>query len=212
MNLQLIFLGAPGSGKGTQAKRLKDELGYEHLSTGDLLRNEIAKNTKLGQEVRKIISSGQLVDDVTAITLLKLNCDLTKKNYIFDGFPRTLNQAKMLEEEVLKNYGYRAVYFEMDFDQLVKRVEYRRVCGNCGKIFNLIFSPPKIEGVCDQCGEAKLDHREDDKEKILRKRFEIFTTTISPVNAFYQQKNVLLKINASGDQDTIFHKIKDIIS
>ena len=152
MKPQLILLGAPGSGKGTQASRLVSELGYNHISTGELLRKEIKSGSELGQRVQGIMDAGKLVDDNTVLELLNANCDLSSNAYIFDGFPRNGEQSKLLDEVVIKEASSKAVYFEIDLDMLAARLTNRRTCSGCGEIYNLLSKAPKTEGVCDLCG------------------------------------------------------------
>lgn len=209
MKTQLIFLGAPGSGKGTQAAWLVKEKGLSHLSTGDLLREEVAKGTELGKKVSEIMSSGNLVDDDTVMELLKNNCDLANHSYIFDGYPRNIEQVKVLDDKFLKSVSYHCLYFKVDTDKLVRRITARRVCSNCNSIYNVISLPPKQEGVCDSCGESALMQRKDDTEEVVKNRIEVFLKTMVPVLEYYQEKNALTEINASNDVEEVR---KDLVS
>ena len=210
MKPQLIFLGAPGSGKGTQAAKLV-ELGYNHISTGDLLRSEIASGSALGEKVKGIMERGELVDDATVLELLNSNCDLAGKAYIFDGFPRNIEQAKSLDEVVLKDAKSIAVYFDIDLEKLAERLINRRTCGGCGEIYNLISKPPTKEGVCDKCGEAKLQQRKDDNEETVKTRLGVFKETIEPVLAHYEAAGRLKKVDASSGADTVFQQLKESV-
>ena len=163
--MPLIFLGAPGSGKGTQSERLKKTHGYSHISTGDLLRAEVSSGTELGGRIKNIIDNGSLVDDMTVLELFKNNLQLDEKNYILDGFPRTINQCEMLSSEVFGDIAHKAIYFEIDERKVVERIVNRRVAPQSGEIYNLVTNPPKVDGVCDVSGE-KLVHRDDDKEEV----------------------------------------------
>jgi adenylate kinase len=204
----LIFLGAPGSGKGTQAKLMVSECGYNHLSTGDLLRAEVAKQTSLGLKAKAIMESGALVGDDIVLELLKKNCELDKHSYLFDGFPRNITQAKALDEAVLKGHNALAVYFHIDLNFLKERLVNRRACGQCGAIYNLLFSPPKIEGVCDTCGSKDLKHRDDDKEEAVVNRLKVFESTIAPVLSYYESKGVLRRVDASKKVLEVFGEVK----
>ena len=209
---QLMFLGAPGSGKGTQALRLVGDLGYTHVSTGDLLRAEVASGSPLGEKFKRIMEQGQLVDDLSVLELLKKNCDLSQSSYIFDGFPRTLEQCKLLDQVFLKDCPALAVYFEVNLEMLVARLSNRRVCGNCGEIYNLLTRPPKQEGICDKCGGRDLAQRGDDgEEKILRSRMEVFKSTIGPLLDYYENKRQLRKLDASGDSDSVYSSLHKIV-
>ena len=211
MNPQLILLGAPGAGKGTQAARLVSEFGYNHISTGDLLRGEIAKGSDLGKRVKAIMDAGDLVDDATVLELLKANCDLENKAYIFDGFPRNIEQAKALDSEVLKGIKAKAVYFEMDLEVLVERISNRRIAPKSGEIYNLISKPPKTEGKCDVSGED-LIQRKDDNEETVRNRMNIFKETNGPVVDYYEGQGTLSRLDASEAQDTVFKKLAEVVN
>ncbi|MDD0854487.1 nucleoside monophosphate kinase [Halobacteriovorax sp. GB3] len=211
MKPQLILLGAPGSGKGTQAKRLVKEFGYGHISTGDLLRAEIAKNSELGNKVKSIMEAGNLVDDMTVLELLNANCDLATNAYIFDGFPRNGEQSKLLEEHVLKGTATKAVYFKIDFEVLIERITNRRLAPKSGEIYNLISKAPKVAGKCDVSGED-LIHRDDDKEEVVRNRIDVFKKTIEPVLDYYKSLGNLVEIDASGSADTVFGELVKIVN
>ncbi len=203
----LIILGAPGSGKGTQAARLVAK-GFKHVSTGDLLRSEIAKGSELGQTVKDIISKGNLVDDNTVMALLKANCDVDSESYIFDGFPRNETQAEMLESQLLKGRETLAVYFNIDLSVLVNRVVNRRTCSNCGEIYNLETKAPKVADVCDKCGAMNsLVQRKDDTEEVISNRLKIFKDTVDPMLDFYRSRGMLVELDASQDPDKVFGQL-----
>lgn len=207
MKPQLILLGAPGSGKGTQAARLVSELGYEHISTGDLLRKEIKSGSDLGQKVQGIMEAGKLVDDQTVLELLNANCDLEGSQYIFDGFPRNHEQSKLLDSEVLKNAKSRAVYFDIDLNMLAARLVNRRTCSGCGEIYNLLSRAPKVEGVCDKCG-GELAQRKDDNEQTVKTRLQVFKETVEPILSYYEDQGRLGRIDASKAPDSVFESLK----
>jgi adenylate kinase len=207
MKAHLIFIGAPGSGKGTQASKLVTEKSLKHISTGDLLRSEIAKGSALGQEVKKVMDAGQLVSDDLVIRLLQANIDLANSQYIFDGYPRNLAQAQTLDKEVLKGSPSTAVYFDIDMGKLVERLTNRRTCKNCGAIYNLISKKPKVMGVCDQCGSTDLVQRADDKEEVITNRLKVFKDTVEPVLKYYQDLGRLMKVDAEGSVDEIYKMI-----
>ncbi len=208
----LIILGAPGSGKGTQAARLVEK-GFKHVSTGDLLRNEISKGSELGQKVADIISKGDLVDDKTVMALLKANCNLDEVSYIFDGFPRNIAQAEMLEAELLAGRKTLAIYFKIDLNVLIERVVNRRTCSYCGEIYNLATKAPMVANVCDKCGAAdSLKQRKDDTEEVVSNRLKIFKETVGPMLDFYKSKGVLAELDASMESDKVFKELENIIS
>jgi adenylate kinase len=207
MKSHLIFIGAPGSGKGTQANKLTADRGFKHISTGDLLRSEIAKQSALGLEVKKVMDEGKLVSDDLVIRLLQANVNLTQSQYIFDGYPRNLAQAQTLDKEVLKGSPSLAVYFEIDMAKLIERLANRRTCKNCGAIYNLISKMPKVTGVCDVCGSTDLVQRADDKEEVITNRLKVFKDTIDPVLKYYQDLGRLMKVDAEGSVDGIYNQI-----
>jgi adenylate kinase len=207
MKSHLIFIGAPGSGKGTQAGKFVAERQFKHISTGDLLRAEIAKKSALGLEVKKVMDEGSLVSDELVIRLLQANVELQKSQYIFDGYPRNIAQAQTLDREVLKGSPSMAVYFEIDKNKLVERLTNRRTCKDCGAIYNLISKKPKITGVCDQCGGTNLVQRPDDKEEVIINRLKVFEDSVSPVLKYYQDLNRLMKVDAEQSPDKIYSQI-----
>ncbi|WP_408098187.1 adenylate kinase [Peredibacter sp. HCB2-198] len=207
MKSHLIFIGAPGSGKGTQANKFVADRNFKHISTGDLLRSEISKMSPLGLEVKKVMDEGKLVSDDLVIRLLQANINLTASQYIFDGYPRNLAQAQTLDKEVLKGAPSLAVYFEINMTKLVERLTNRRTCKNCGAIYNLISKKPKVMGVCDQCGGTDLQQRADDKEDVIKNRLTVFQDTINPVLKYYQDLGRLMKVDAEGSVDEIYNMI-----
>lgn len=201
----LVFIGAPGSGKGTQSNKVSSSLGHVHISTGDLLRSEISKKTELGIKVQSLMESGQLVSDELVVELLKSNLDLERNSYIFDGYPRNIKQAQTLDL-ILASKEYLAIYFKLDTDLLVERLTNRRVTKNGKHIYNLLTNPPKVDGVCDVTGEV-LVHRDDDKEEVIRNRMSIFEETIGPLLNFYETKENLVVVNASLSVEEVYSEI-----
>lgn len=207
MKSHLIFIGAPGSGKGTQAVKFVAERAFKHISTGDLLRSEIAKKSDLGLEVKKVMDEGKLVSDELVIKLLQTNIDLASSQYIFDGYPRNIAQAETLDKEVLKGVPSVAVYFDINMSRLVERLTNRRTCKDCGAIYNLISKKPKIMGKCDQCGGTALIQRADDKEDVITNRLKVFEDTVSPVLKYYQDLGRLIKVDAEKSPEDIFELV-----
>ena len=204
MEKHLILLGAPGSGKGTQSSKLKSA-GWLHVSTGDLLRTEIAKKSDLGNKVKSVMDAGQLVSDELVVELLKANLELDKNKYIFDGYPRNHKQANTLDD-ILKGHDYVAVYFKLNLDILVERITNRRTTKNGKNIYNLKTNPPKVEGICDVTGEA-LIQRDDDKEDVVRERMNVFEATIDPILEFFNNNDNLVVVNADQDLDQVYNQI-----
>lgn len=212
MKPHLIILGAPGSGKGTQAANLVKK-GFEHISTGDLLRSEIAKGSELGFKVSGIMSRGDLVDDNTVMALLKANCNVDKVSYIFDGFPRNIAQAEMFEAGLLQGRKTLAIYFKIDPNVLIERIVNRRTCGNCGEIYNLATKAPSSAGVCDKCGSVgTLTQRKDDTKDVVANRLKIFADAVEPMLAFYKSKDALVVIDASKLEKEVFSELEKVIS
>ncbi len=203
----LVLIGAPGSGKGTQAAKFVTDKGYKHISTGDLLRGEIAKGSELGKQVKSVLDAGQLVSDELVIKLIHANADLDKNAYIFDGYPRNLAQAETLDKEVLKGRPSLAVYFEIDLPKLISRLTNRRTCKDCGTIYNLISQAPKKAGTCDKCSGTNLVHRDDDKEEVIKKRMSVFTQSTQPVLEYYNKANRLVTVNAENSIEQLYQTI-----
>lgn len=206
----LILLGAPGSGKGTQSAKLVDTMGYNHVSTGNLLREEIAKKSELGLKVKAVMDAGQLVSDELVVELLKANLDLENNSYIFDGYPRNEAQAETLNN-ILEGHRYLAVHFKLDTENLVERLTNRRVTRNGKHIYNLKTNPPKVAGVCDITGE-ELIQRDDDKEEVVRDRMKVFNQTMQPVIDKYRSLNALVEVDADQSPDKVLEEIRSKIS
>lgn len=194
--MNLILIGAPGSGKGTQAELLKRKFDYVHISTGDLLRAEVARGSDLGVRIKSIIDQGQLVDDHTVLELFQMNLNLDSCSYIFDGFPRTVDQCVLLEANVLKGCPCIVIYFEIDVEKVVDRIVNRRIAPKSGRIYNLLFDPPKNSGVCDISGE-KLVHRDDDREDVVKNRIKLYEDSVKDILSHYRDLGVLKTIDAS---------------
>lgn len=209
MKKNLVFIGAPGSGKGTQSAKLVEGVGYSHVSTGNLLRDEIAKESDLGNKVKSVMEAGQLVSDDLVVELLKANLNLGSNSYIFDGYPRNIDQAKTLDQ-ILGGADYSAVYFKLDTEDLVNRITKRRTTKDGKYIYNLDTKKPKVDGICDVTGE-KLIHRDDDKEEVIRKRMDVFDATVGPVIEFYSKKGNLVELNADQGVEEIYKELINIV-
>ncbi len=183
--LKLIIFGPPGSGKGTYSSRLKEIFGIEHISTGDIFREEIKKGSELGKEVKKYVEKGELVPDEIVNEVVKEKIEKVK-GFILDGYPRTLNQAKFLLSITKIDAIIDLLVPEW---VIVERLSSRVVCEKCGKVYNLRFLKPKVEGICDVCG-GKLVRREDDEPEIIKERFRIYEEMTKPVKEFLRKQGV----------------------
>src|SRR5438552_14840667 len=212
--MKLIFIGPPGSGKGTQAKRLASTHGVPHISTGDILREAIAEGTELGRKAAPVISSGGLVPDELMVGIIKdrLKKPDAKKGFILDGFPRTLVQAEKLENLVGNGTGgVRVVQLLVPDDVIVKRIALRRSCPQCGSIYHLETAPPRNDQLCDRDGK-ELVARPDDTEQAIRKRLDAFHQQTLPVATFYKAKSVLRQVDGVGPVDEVFERIEKSLS
>jgi adenylate kinase len=210
MAKNLVLIGAPGSGKGTQSAILKNDHGYGHISTGDLLRAEIAKESELGKRVKSVMDAGQLVSDELVVELIKTNINLETSQYIFDGYPRNIAQAQTLDSEILKGHDYAVIYFNVDVEKLLDRLTNRRVSEDGKHIYNLVTNPPKVDGICDVTGQP-LHHRKDDKEEVIRDRMDVFANTVGPMLDFYKDKGLYNEINADHPVKAVLEQIKNIL-
>ncbi|MGL4986922.1 MAG: adenylate kinase [Treponemataceae bacterium] len=204
--MNFIFLGPPGAGKGTLAAKIAVEYAIPHISTGDIFRKAIKDQTPLGIQVKAIIDSGSLVSDdiTTALVKDRLEQSDAQKGYILDGFPRTKPQAQALEEFAKIDC---AVNFEISNEAVVERLSGRRVCKSCGQNFHVTFLPPKKEGFCDAC-EGELFTRDDDKAQAIMHRLDVYREQTQPLIEFYQNKNLLVNIDAKPATDVILKEFK----
>jgi adenylate kinase len=216
--LKLIFIGPPGSGKGTQAKRLAAQHGVPHISTGDMLREAIADGTELGRQAAPIMASGALVSDDLMLGIIddRLAKSDAQKGFILDGFPRTLVQAEKLDTIVGKTSGngvegLRVLQLLVPDDAIVERISLRRSCPTCGAIYHLASAPPAVDMVCDRDG-AELIARPDDNETAVRKRLEAFHRQTLPVATFYKSQNLLREVDGVGPVDQVFERIEKSLS
>jgi adenylate kinase len=209
--MRLILFGPPGVGKGTQAKLLAEEFGINHISTGDMLRAAGAAGTELGRKAKAIMDAGQLVPDEVMIGIVRevLASPQIARGFILDGFPRTLAQAKALSE-IFDELGFgeqKVINFELDDDEIVRRLSNRVVCRKDGKIFNIENDGISVGTPCPNCG-GELYQRDDDKEETVRKRLKVYHTTTAPVIEFYKASGSVVNIDGTSSIDVVNREIK----
>jgi len=198
----IVLLGAPGSGKGTVGKILAEKLKLAHISTGDLFRENLKNETELGKEAKTYMDKGELVPDELTVKMLEKTMEEADvaNGAILDGFPRTTNQAVVLDE-LLSSKGKKvdmALNIEVPFDEIVERIANRRSCRGCSAIYNVVFNPPKQEGICDECG-GELYQREDQKPEVVQNRLEVYKNSSEALINYYAEKNVL-RTEKAGDK------------
>ena len=212
--MKIIMLGAPGAGKGTQAKMIAEKCGIPHISTGDIFRANIKNGTELGAKAKEYMDKGLLVPD-------ELVCDLVvdriqqadcEKGYILDGFPRTIPQAEALEaalNAIEQKLDY-AIDIDVPDENIINRMSGRRACVGCGATYHVVFNPTKVEGKCDVCGES-LILRDDDKPETVKKRLDVYHTQTQPLIDFYSARKVLVEVDGTQSMDRVFEDIMKIL-
>lgn len=200
----VIFLGAPGAGKGTQAAFLADAKSIPKISTGDMLRSAVCEDSELGRKVQRIMKEGRLVDDETMLSLVRVRIgqDDCKNGFILDGYPRNLAQAAALETVLTLEMALKVLNIQVSEDEIVKRIAGRRTCGKCGTIYNMYFHPPESNERCDLDGES-LFQRSDDDESVVRKRLDTYKKETLPLITHYGNKKVLQVINGLQSEDAV---------
>lgn len=218
MKKELIFLGPPACGKGTQTAKLSEHLGLPHVDTGSLLRAEIKNETENGKIAKSYIDKGQLVPVSLVANIIKnrLAQEDCKNGYILDGYPRSVEQADLLEEINADIDGsveaqIKAIYFDLNQDILISRIVNRRSCPKCGEIYNIKFKPTKVEGICDKCG-AELTQRKDDNEETAKARFDTYFKETAPLIDYYKNKDVLKSIDAEGSIDEVWERLLKVVN
>ncbi len=212
--MNIIMLGPPGAGKGTQAKMLVEEFGIPQISTGDMLRAAVAEGTELGKKAKEYMDRGQLVPDEVVIGIVRerLSKPDCHKGFILDGFPRTVPQAEALDK-ILQEMGKRidcVINIVVPDEEILKRLTGRRTCRKCGAMYHVEFNPPKKEGVCDKCG-GELYQRDDDKEETIRKRLEVYKAQTEPLVDYYKKKGVLVDIDGTKSIQEIYQDILKVL-
>jgi len=212
MNKIIVLIGAPGAGKGTQARLLEERRGIPQISTGDMFREMKKADTPLAREVQAIMAAGKLISDDLTFQIVKDRTSREKSSYILDGFPRTAVQAEMLEvlaKEQDKEIS--AILVDVPFDNLEKRMTGRRSCPVCGEIFNVYFKPPKSDNVCDFHSDTPLNHRADDTEEKVKVRLATYEESTKPLLDYYESSGRLQKVDGTGELEAIYHELEKLV-
>jgi len=212
MNKIIVLIGAPGAGKGTQARLLEERCGIPQISTGDMFREMKKADTPLAREVQAIMAAGKLISDDLTFHIVKDRTSREKSSYILDGFPRTAVQAEMLEglaKEQDKEIS--AILVDVPFDNLEKRMTGRRSCPVCGEIYNVYFKPPENDNVCDFHGDAQLNHRADDTEEKVKVRLATYEENTKPLLDYYESSGRLQKVDGTGELEAIYHELEKLV-
>lgn len=212
--MKIVMLGAPGAGKGTQAKMISEKYGIPHISTGDILRANIKKNTELGKKAKEYMDKGLLVPDDLVVDLVvdRLGQDDAKKGYILDGFPRTIPQAEALTAALGKigeKLDY-AIDVDVPDENIVKRMSGRRACLGCGGTYHIVYNPTKVDGVCDACG-GELVLRDDDKPETVQQRLSVYHEQTQPLIDYYTKEGILKEVDGTVSLDDVFASIVKIL-
>jgi len=210
--MNLVFLGAPGAGKGTQAERLTADRGMAYISTGQILRDAISAGAELGKEAQKYVESGSLVPDEVVVALVEefLRQHVSDKGFLLDGFPRNIAQGEALAVS-LDRVGRaldKVVYFDVDEETVIRRLSGRRTCAKCGKNWHLEFNPPPENGKCDVCGdEGEIIQREDDKPETIRERLSVYNEQTAALVEFYEVRGLLVRVDAGADVKEVYRRL-----
>ncbi len=209
----IILLGPPGSGKGSQAGLLSSKMHLPHISTGDILRENVKKQTSLGKKVKHYLDAGQLVPDELVVEMVssRISQGDCKKGFILDGFPRTLIQAETLQKNLLPNMRLIVINLTVPDKIILERLTLRRICQNCQTTYHLKTSPTIKPGICDKCG-GKLIVRDDDREEIVKNRLKVYANQTSPLINYYERKNVLKTVDANRSKEEVFADILSNLS
>ena len=212
--MKIIMLGAPGAGKGTQAKQIADKYSIPHISTGDIFRANIKNGTELGKKAKQYMDQGALVPDELTCDLVmdRIQQDDCKNGFVLDGFPRTIPQAEVLDAalgKINEKMDY-AIDVDVPDENIVNRMSGRRACLNCGATYHLISIPPKVEGICDRCG-SEIVLREDDKPETVQKRLKVYHEQTQPLIDYYKNQGILKSVDGTQPMDEVFKAIVTIL-
>ncbi|MBD1372342.1 adenylate kinase [Hazenella sp. IB182357] len=212
--MNIVLMGLPGAGKGTQASHIVDAFHIPHISTGDMFRAAVKNETKLGLEAKSFMDQGQLVPDhvTNGIVRERLSEDDCEKGFLLDGFPRTVPQAEALDKLTLdlERTLDMVIYIEVKEEELIKRLTGRRICQECGAAYHVIFAPPKVADQCDRC-DGKLYQREDDKRETVSKRLKVNLDQTEKLLAYYEQKGILKRIDGEQSIETVSERILSLL-
>ena len=212
--MKIIMLGAPGAGKGTQAKLIADKYGIPHISTGDIFRANIKNGTALGMEAKSYMDQGLLVPDELTVKILldRVAQEDYKKGYVLDGFPRTIPQAEVLDQELVKLHDQidHAIDVDVPDENIIRRMGGRRACVSCGATYHIEYIKPHKEGICDECGQ-ELVLRDDDKPETVGKRLDVYHEQTQPLIDFYDRKGILKTVDGTQDMQDVFDAIVAIL-
>lgn len=213
--LDLVFLGPPGAGKGTQAKRFAERFRISHISTGDLLRKAVDCGSRLGREAKEYMDRGELAPDELVMALIEQQLEgrSAEKGAVFDGFPRTKAQAEALSE-LLKQHERSidlVLFFKVDSEELTRRLSGRRVCGECGALYHIDSNPPQRGSRCDHCG-GEVIQRDDDREEVVRSRLKVYDEQTAPLIDFYRSQSLLRPVDGEGTVDEIAARVVEAVS
>ncbi|MEI6046643.1 MAG: adenylate kinase [Chloroflexota bacterium] len=214
--MYLILLGAPGAGKGTQAKLIADDLGVAHVSSGDLFRENIKNNTPLGLEAKGYMNRGELVPDATVISMIMshLGTDACRRGALLDGFPRTIAQAEALDAALYSGFDsgiQKVIYIKVETEELLNRLSGRWICPTCGSSYHEVKNPPKVAGLCDVESTA-LYQREDDKRSTAENRLQVYFNQTMPLIEFYAAQNLLVEINGQQEVEDVKVDIMEVLT
>ncbi len=210
--MNILIFGPPGSGKSTHSRRIVERYGLTYISSGDMIRREIARGTPIGKEMEAYLSRGELIPDTIVNTLIISRLRRQRENFIIDGYPRTPAQVLALEE-FLYDHGIRldlAMEIFITEEESVERISGRRICPNCGAVYHLKYRPPRVPGVCDVCG-SRLVQREDDRPEVARRRYRTYLANMAPIIKFYKSRGIYVRIDGDGSIEEVWKRIQPLL-